>query len=66
MIREKITKDDLPGMLRILKGKKNGRLWQMLVVDRNAVNDYHVHDQLIDMGVEVITCGIGTKVRKKD
>jgi hypothetical protein len=56
----KLTKTvDIKDVFKVLKGiNQNGKSWQILVVDKDYVNDMDVHAQLIqEFGLEVIDCG---------
>ena len=65
----KLTKTvDIKDVFKILKGiNQNGKSWQILVVDKDYVNDTDVHAQLIqELGLEVIDCGDkSTKTKSK-
>ena len=56
----KLTKTvEIKDVFKVLKGvNQNGKSWQILVVDKDYVNDTDVHAQLIqELGLEVIDCG---------
>lgn len=64
----KLTKTvDIKDVFKVLKGiNQNGKSWQILVVDKDYVNDTDAHTQLIqELGLETIDCGDKSKSKSK-
>ncbi len=64
----KLTKTvDIKDVFKVLKGvTQNGKSWQILVVDKDYVNDTDVHAHLIqELGLELIDCGDKSKPNSK-
>ncbi len=64
----KLTKTvEIKDVFKVLKGvNQNGKSWQILVVDKDYVNDTDVHAELIhELGLEVIDCGDKSKSKSK-
>ena len=56
-MNKKLTKTiGLNDIVRVLRGSKEGRHWQLIVVNRNLKNDPELIEQLIKGGAEVINC----------
>ena len=57
MSQERMNIIGLSNIVKVLRGYKDGRKWQLIVVNRELKNNPKLINQLVKCGVEVINCG---------